>query len=155
MDEGLDPLRRHLTGLERRAIAASELVVESERALEQREYLEQLDAIVRKTRGFGLVTDERSSPWLRPARVWVAVGPNGIPDQTKALGETNAPFFDFVVATERVPIAPDLERYRGEGWTVMTRGEFVVLAEDLKKQVESGGRPFPYRPPTGASSSVE
>ena len=80
MDDGLDQIRRRLTGIGRRAIAASEEVVELERALKQRDALQRLEAIARKTQAFGLVSDDRSSPWLRPARVWVAVGPTGMPD---------------------------------------------------------------------------
>ena len=71
------------------------------------------------------------------------------------LGETNAPIAEFLDATEHLPITPDLEHFRRDGWTVMTRGEFLVSVEDLKKQVESGGRPFPHTPPTAASPSVE
>ncbi len=149
MDDGLDQIRRRLTGIGRRAIAASELVVELERALEQRDALQRLEAIVRKTQGFSLVVDESGFPWLRPARVWVAVGPSGIPGEVEVLGETNAPFFDFIVATDRMPLTPDLERFRRDGWTVMTRGEFLVLAEDLRKQVEESGRPFPHTPSAG------
>jgi hypothetical protein len=105
--------------------------------------IERLDGLVTRLMAtrVGNVVDIHAPCLLRPARVWAAIGPVGIPDQIDFISEANS----FSAGFGEVQL-PDLAGYRERGWMVMTVGELSEFVVRLLEDVMSGKVQLPYRP---------